>query len=192
MFRKFLGVSLLVMAAPAFAADINYNFVELGYQKIDFDEDPLPGISVDGDGYGIAGSFEVAESWFVGVGYAQADFDFGIDFNTLSLGLGWHTAMSDRADFFAVVSYEQAEAEASGFGSVDDSGYGLTIGIRGMVSDSVELAGSLGYVDFGDGGDGTAVGLGALYNFTENFAAGVQANFDEDVTAYGLGVRFYW
>jgi hypothetical protein len=31
-----------------------------------------------------------------------------------------------------------------------------------------------------------------LYNFTENFAAGLFLEIDEDVTGYGAGIRFYW
>ena len=54
MFRKLLGLSMALLAFPAFAGDISYNYIELGYQKIDFDEELSPGVSIDGDGFGIA------------------------------------------------------------------------------------------------------------------------------------------
>jgi outer membrane protein assembly factor BamA len=186
-----LGITLLVFAAPAFAGDLSYNYVQLGYQKIDFDDDIAPGVSIDGDGFGIAGSFEIGESWFVGLGYAKSDFDFGIDLEQTSLGLGWHGPISDKADVFATLSYVQAEVSASGFGSVDDDGYGVSVGVRGMVSERFELGGSLGYVDFGDG-DGTSFGANALYSITETFAAGVFVETDDDITSYGVGLRVYW
>ena len=100
--------------------------------------------------------------------------------------------MSNNSDFYALLQYVQAEASASGFGSVDEDGIGATIGIRGMVTDKVELGGSIGYVDLGDAGDGTSFGANALYNFTPNFAAGVFLEFEEDTTGYGAGIRFYW
>jgi hypothetical protein len=192
MIRKLMGLLLLVTGLPAVAADLSYNFVEVGYQKIEFDEEFSPGIDIDGEGYGIGASFEIGESWFVGVNYAKAEFDFGIDLDQTSLGVGWHTDISANADFFGTLSYVRAEASAEGLDSIDDDGYGMAIGVRGMVGSKFELAGSLGYVDFGDGGDGTAVGGNALYYFTDNFAAGFTVDIDEDITAYGLGLRVYW
>ena len=100
--------------------------------------------------------------------------------------------MSENADFFATLSYVSAEASASGFESVDEDGFGATVGVRGMVGDNVELAASIGYVDLGDAGDGTSFGVSGLYSFTESFALGLFINTDDDVTGYGLGARFYF
>ena len=85
----------------------------------------------------------------------------------------------------------RAEIEASGFGSEDEDGFGATIGMRGMVSDQVELFGTLSYVDLGDD-DGTAIGGGALYSFTDTFALGANVEFDDDVTIYGVSARLYF
>lgn len=192
MFRKLLVTSLALLAFPAFANDISYNYVQLGYQKIDID-DPGIGFDVDGDGFGVAGSFELNDSWFVGIGYSQADFDFGIDLDELAAGVGWHTTMSNNSDFFALLQYVRAEASISGLpGSLDEDGFGFTIGVRGMVTENIEIGGSIGYIDLGDAGDGTSFGANVLYNFTENFAAGLFLDFEEDATGYGGGVRFYW
>ena len=76
--------------------------------------------------------------------------------------------------------------------AADEDGYGATVGIRGLVSDNFELSGSIGYVDLGDAGDGTAFGAEALYSFTENFALGFNVSVDDDVTMYGVGARFYF
>ncbi len=191
MFRKLLGTALLVFAFPAFAGDLSYNYIQLGYQKYDFDEDLVPGSSIDGDGFGIGGSFEIGESWFVGVSYSKVDFDFDIELDQVGAGVGWHTAMSNNTDFYATLQYVRAEASVPGF-SVDEDGFGATIGVRGMVSDKVELGGSIGYVDLGDAGDGTSFSANVLYNFTDNFAAGLLLGTDEDATSYGAGIRLYW
>lgn len=192
MLKNILGASLFVLAAPALAGDLSYNFVEVGYQKVDLDEDPLPGVSVDGDGYGIGGAFEVGESWFITAGYSKVEFDFNIDLDQLGLGVGYHVDVSPNADFFATLSYVRAEASVSGFESVDEDGFGATIGIRGMVGEKVELSGSIGYVDLGDGGDGTSFGVAALYNVTDAIALGLNIETDDDVTGYGIGARFYF
>ena len=192
MFKKLLlGTALVFAMSPAFAGDLSYNFIELGYQKAELDDD-LAGFSVDGDGFGIGGSFEVGESWFIGVGYSTIGFDFGIDLDQISVGGGYHAGLSDRTDFFATLSYLSVEVSASGLGSVDEDGYGVAIGVRSMLTDNVELNGSLGYSDLGDGADGTAFNVGALYSFTESFAVGLDIGFEEDVTLYSLGGRFYF
>jgi len=192
MFNKpLLGIALVFSLSPAFAGDLSYNFIEIGYLEAELDDD-LAGFSVDGDGYGIGGSFEVGENWFVGVSYSTIGFDFGVDLDQISVGGGYHFGMSDRTDFFATLSYLTAEVSASGFGSVDEDGYGVTIGIRSMLSDNFELNGGIGYSDLGDGADGTAFNAGALYSFTPTFAIGLDIGVDEDVTLYGLGARFYF
>lgn len=192
MFKKLLlGTALVFAMSPAFAGDLSYNFIELGYQKAELDDD-LAGISFDGDGFGIGGSFEVGESWFVGVGYSTIGFDFGIDLDQISVGGGYHAGLSDRTDFFATLSYLSVEVSASGLGSVDEDGYGVAIGVRSMLTDNVELNGSIGYSDLGNGADGTAFNAGALYSFTESFAIGFDIGIEEDVTLYGVGGRFYF
>ena len=191
MFKKLLGFSLLVFAFPAFAGDLSYNLVELGYLKHDTDEDLVPGTSIDGDGFGVRGSFELGESWFIGVNYSKIDFNVGIDYDQMGAGIGWHTGLSNNTDFYAMLQYVRAEASVSGI-SVDEDGVGATIGVRGMLTDKVELGGSIGYVDLGDAGDGTAFGAHVMYNFTDNFAAGLLLGVDEDLTSYGAGIRLYW
>ncbi|MDJ0748057.1 MAG: porin [Woeseiaceae bacterium] len=188
MFRKSLGILLLVAATPA-VADISYNYVDLGFQRIELD---VPGADVDGDGFAIGGSFKIAEDWFVQAGYGTADFDFGIDLDQTALGLGYRSAISPTSDVFATVSYVRAEVSASGFGSADDDGFGISVGVRAMLTDVLELNGSIGYVDFDDGGDGTSFSAGGLYNFTDTFALGLGIGVEEDVTSYGIFGRIYF
>jgi len=192
MLRKLFGSTLLLLAAPTFAADISYNFIEASYQEIDIDGGAFGGFNVDGNGYGLGGAFEINENWFIGASYSKADFDFGVDYDEIMLGAGYHVPISDNADFYGMFSYVSAEVSADGFGSADDDGYAATIGLRGMVGERFELNGSLAYVDFGNGGDTTAFGAGALYNFTDALAAGVSISIDDDVTSYGIGLRFYF
>jgi hypothetical protein len=192
MLRKVCGLTLLLLAVPTFAADISYNFIEAEYQEIDIDSGFLGGFDIDGDGYGIGGSFELNENWFIGASYSKADFDFGVDLDQLMLGAGYHVPISDNADFYGMFSFVSAEASVDGFDSIDEDGYAATIGLRGMIGERFELNGSLAYVDFGNGGDSTAFGAGALYNFSDAFAAGFSVGIDDDVTTYGIGFRVYF
>jgi len=191
MFRKLLGVALVLALSPAFAGDLSYNYIELGLQKAELDDD-LAGFDFDGDGYGIRGAFELNENWFIPVSYGTLDFDFGVDLDQLSAGIGYHDDLSNGTDFFVTLSYLRAEVSASGFTPVEEDGFEATLGVRGMLTESVELTGSIGYADLGDGADGTTINAGALYSFSENFALGLEVDFDEDVTIYGVGARFYF
>ena len=187
MFRNVLGITLLVFAAPALAGDLSYNYFQLDYRRIDVDD-----ISVDGDGFGLGGAFEVGENWFIVAGYATADLDFGVDLDQLEAGVGYHADMSENADVFATLSYVSVEASAPGVGSLDDNGFGIRVGVRGMVNEQVELTGSIGYVDLDDFGDGTSLGASAFYSFTDAFALGLVIETDDDITSYGLAGRFYF
>lgn len=190
MFRLLATATALILSAAALAETPSYNYIEGVYQRVDLDDDFGP--SIDGDGFGIGGSYELAENWHIFGGYSTTGFDFGIDLNELAIGGGYHADISDTTSFYANLAYVRAEVDASGFGSVDDNGYGLMVGLRGMVTERLELDGNLGYVDLGDGSDGTALGASALYAFTDGFSAGLTTSFDEDVTAYGLIARVYF
>ena len=190
MTRYLAVVIALFLASPATAESPSFNFIELGYDFVDLDLGG--GEDIDGDGYALGGSFEINENIFGFASYSDTGFDFSVDLTQLQLGLGWRTGLTDNADFFVRAAYVKAEVDAPGFGSIDESGYGLGIGVRGNVSDLVELYGEIAHVDLGSDSDGTAVSGGVYFNMSDNFALGLGASFDDDATSYGARVRFYF
>jgi hypothetical protein len=190
MTRYLIAVFALFLAVPAMAESPSYNFIQVGYQSVEIDLGG--GFDVDGDGYGLGGSFEIGDHMFGFASYGKTDFDFGVDLTQLQAGLGYRTGLSDNTDFFATAAYVDAEVSAPGFGSADDNGYGVSIGIRSNVTDLVELFAEIAYVDLGDGADGTEFGGGIWFNLTDSFALGLSASTDDDVTSYGASARFYF
>jgi hypothetical protein len=187
MFRSTLVLVVLLFSASAGAQGFDYSYVQLGYGTIDFDD-----INVDGDGFGLSGSYAINTDWHVFAAYEDAGLDFGVDATTFGAGVGYNTEMSPTIDMFARLSYQYVELDAGALGSVDDNGIGFGVGMRFAASDQFEVDAGIDYVDLGDGGDETAFSVGALYNFTDAFSAGLGGSWSDDVSSYTLVGRFYF
>lgn len=171
-----------------------YSYAELAYTMTKFDD-----ISVDGDTLALNGSYLFMPNIFAVGSYTSGSLDTSpsLDITTLQLGAGYRYPLSMTTDVAASLEFVQAKAEA-GSASDDDSGYQLTVGVRGLFMDKIEGAGGLMYTDVGDDA-ATTLNLSALYNLSQwvpQLQAGVDlALGDEPVTAesaksYGLKVRY--
>lgn len=196
MVRSTLIVILFAFSGLVYADDFSYNNVEISYGQINFDD---AGGDADGDIFGVDGSFEISESIFLVAGFhtgdLEDDFGFGVDVDLWSAGVGYHASVSDAVDLVATLTYENAEVSASGLGSVDDSGLGASVSLRYAANESFEITGGINYADRGDLEpliDETSIEAGFLYNFTDNFSAGLSGEWGEDLSTYSLGGRFYF
>jgi len=190
MIRIVFGTLLLALAVPSFAELPSYNYINGSFETVELDVGAGP--EVDGDGFGIGGSFVVADNWHIVGRYSAIGFDFGVDLNRFAIGGGYHTNVSDSTTVFADLTYVNWEVDTGAvLGSVDDSGYGFAVGVRSNVTERIELQGTLSLVDLGDGGDSTSFGGAAWYAF-ESFSLGVSAEIDDDVTSLGIGGRFFF
>jgi opacity protein-like surface antigen len=194
--KKVVLVSALLLSFGSVQAaeSPRWDSASISYQSVDVDGDKLTG-------FALSGSKLLGEDFFVVGSYGNASDDidvFGsnveLDFNTLSVGLGYRYAISQSSDFFGVVSYEDVEVEASYQGdseSISDNGYGLTVGVRSMLSEKVELSGSIQYIDIADESE-TAFSVSALYNFTEQFSAGVGYSKADDVDSISVSAVYFF
>ena len=187
MLRSSLVLLLLVFAASASAKEFDYNYFSLSYGNIEFDD-----VNVDGDGFGLAGSYAINEDFHVFAAYQAAGLDFGIDATTLGAGIGYHTSLTPVVDLVASVSYQYIDFDAPGLGDADDNGIGLGVGLRFAASEEIELNAGISYVDFSDSGNDTGFGVGGLYSFTDAFALGLSADWSDDATSYAIEGRFYF
>ena len=186
MSRSALLILLLALSATAGAQGFGYNYLQVSYGSVSFDDSI---VDVDGDGPGISGSYGFHPDFYVAGEYQTADMDFGVDLNILELDVGYHTQLSDQLDFTAQLGYVDAEVE-SGFGSADDDGLMIGAGLRGRLTDAVELNGGIDYIDFDQGGGETRANAGFLFDLTENVTVGAEATFWDDINVYQLNLRF--
>ena len=191
MLRSVLLTALLAFSASVSAEDFSYNYFGAGYTRINLDDGF---VDIDGDAFGLNGSYEINESFYVFAGYGMGEFEEAgvtVDMDTLRAGIGWHTPLSDQVDLVTDLSYEYIDLSAFGV-SVDDNGFGLGVGLRFAATDNVELNAGINYVDFGDGGDDTGFGIGALFGVSDNIDIGLSADWADDTSAYGINGRFYF
>lgn len=181
-----VAASLATAAIPATAADLQYDYIEGGYQSVDLDTP-----NVDGDGLFLGGSLLVAQSLFVSAEYDWADFDRGVDASGFDLGLGVRLPASPELDVVLRGGYAHAEVDTD-FGDFDDDGYFASGGVRWLVNEQIELNAFLDYVDLDDSGDDTALALGGVIHLQPQLALTAGVEIGDDADAFRLGLRYHF
>ena len=178
---------MVLFLAPwsAGAGNFSYTYIEGGYGQVDIDNP-----NIDGDVWGIGGSYGITEWVHVYANYAYTDYDdFGADGNNWGAGLGVSVPLGDKADFVGEAGYVYADIDTR-FGDADDDGYALSVALRGQLADQFQLEGGVTYADLDDTGDDTTFFAGGRFYFTESFAAGAGYSAGDDVSAWSLTLRW--
>jgi hypothetical protein len=178
--------AMLPLASHA-ADQLSYSYLDPAYITTDVD-----GFNKDVDGFALRGSLEVTDRFFGWAGYTTQSTEIGnndLDYNTMSIGGGYAWPLSPTADVYGRLGYIKEEVEFAGF-NADDDGFLLGAGVRGRVAQEFELEGGLNYVDLSDSGDDTSLYAAGRWYFTPSFAAGLEAELGDNVTTYGIGVRW--
>lgn len=185
MTKMSLVALVATISAPALAENkLSYSFVEAQYIDTEIDD-----FNVDGDGLGLVGSVALGEHFFIGAGYADLDYDRGIDSQQRSVFVGAHTPINSSTDLVGSIGYTDVNLD-SRFGSADVDGYTLGLGVRSMVLEDLELNAGVKYVDLDEDGDNTSFSLGGRYYVADNLSLGASAQFDSDVTTWVGSLRF--
>lgn len=180
------GAVMAALAAPGLAlADMNYTNLEVNYLDLDVGE----GVSVNGDGFEIGGSFELNDQFHLFGSWQDQSLDFGIDGRTLEIGGGWSHGFSDTLDFVGTLSIVDAELKAGGVTASDD-GLALGGGIRTRLGESFELEAGLKYVDLDESGSDTGISVGGHYYFNDSMALGASMDSNDNADTLRLGFRW--
>lgn len=176
---------LLVSTTPA-RAEFSYDFVDVFYGQIDFDD-----TSLDGDTFGARLSLSINDDFHLFGGAGLSDLDFSADATSWQAGVGYNTELSPVVDLVAQVSFRRVELDTPFFNATDD-GIGLGLTFRVAMTDLVEFNGTVDYADLDDSGDDVTLGGAVLFNLTERLSLGLFGNFADDVSEYSLLGRVYF
>jgi hypothetical protein len=195
---KSMGLTMLAAAlalpGASQAAGFSYSYLEAGYGLTEVDGDG--GFGADGEGYRVAGSIGIGATAHAYVEYASASLEvdgtnIDADLETISIGLGYNYHISPRADVLGRVLYVDTDFEIdSQFLGVegDDNGLGFQLHVRGLALERLEVEGGIDYVALSD--EETSVVLAGRYLLTDALALGAEVEFGDDITTYGVTLRF--
>jgi hypothetical protein len=176
-FAKVMLGSLMLAAAPlaAMAEDMSYNYVDLAYVDQDID-----GVGPSADGFGLRGSIGFAENWLAFAEYTSTSVQ-GVDIEQIAVGFGGHYGLTDQLDLVGRVGYFEINLDAGPL-NADDDGYLLDLGLRGQVTEGVEVEGGVRYTDLSEGGDDTALFVGGRFHFNKTWAVGAEYQSGDDLS----------
>lgn len=128
-------------------------------------------------------------------GFVQVSWDSrSIDFDSMSVSLTDPSGMLGPSDIIGDVDTNI---------KIDNEGLGANVGLRGKVTDWLELNGHVRYSEVGgidlmaeEDDDAitsnTLYGVGAVVEFTDTFAVSGEVEAGEDVTAWAVFARLYF
>ena len=189
MKRTILASIFGALSLNAFAASPSYDFVKAGYVQADIEDAG----DFEPSGFQIQGFKSLNENVYLTGRYGQLSEDVSgvdIDLDYASAGVGYRYGLTQNTDFFGEVTYEYVniDVELDSISGEDDNGYGITAGIRSMLSEQFELRGAIRYIDIED--DETAFEIGADYFFTPQFSFGATYVIADDVDLLGVSARY--
>ena len=191
MMRSIFALALAAaLPLSAQAGELNYSYVEASYLDSRF-------AGENGDGFGLTGSVGFSDIWYGSASYRRVDNnDFGVELDETTVNVGWHHALSEKADFFAELGYVDVGGDIDGIGSDSANGYRVAAGFRGMLAPKFEGSVKAYYTDISDadwGGSELGARVAGVYHINQTW--GITASydttklFDERINTWGLGVR---
>jgi hypothetical protein len=177
--RIIAALLLIAAASPALAQDVRYSWFEISFVGQDVDKngslsDIVLGQTVDvsatdGNGIKFRGSVGTWKNLFAFMDYGSSDINVAalvsnaqgqfsaedeFDFTSVRGGVGLKWSLTPKTDIYGALSYDSTDFDFGSFASenfdTDDQGVGVTLGIRSMFSDEIELRAHARHTGVGD------------------------------------------
>ncbi len=180
MYRTVVFVLFFAVSASAAAEELSYTYLQGSYDVVDVD--PL---DIDGDGIGFDASFALTNQFYLIGNYQGVGLDFDVDLTRWSAGAGFHAEIGNNLDMIAELSYLNVDADGP-VSLANENGILGRVGVRGAVSDAVELQGAARYDDLSEE---FSFDAGFLFDLTDSLSVGAFGLWEDEATTYRLAVR---
>jgi hypothetical protein len=185
--RLICAIVPLVISSNVISKEISYDFVQGTYASVS--DSSIDGVDIDADALSVSGSFTVAPNIAFTAGFRATDYErylgVSIDTTELTFGVTAFTSVAQGTSIFGNFSVLKADIEATdGFDTFedDDTGNVITVGLRHLVTDIVELDFGFSRVDVFDD-TGNTFALGARFYASQNVSLGIGYSTGDDVDA---------
>ena len=190
--KNLILIAALALPTSAISREISYDYVQGTYSSI---TDSSLGTDIDATGFAVSGSVSISPKIAIGALYGTTSYDriagLDIDATELDFGITAHTLVTPETDISATFSVVNADFEISdGFTTLseDDTGNAISLGIRHMASDAVEINLGFSRVDIFDD-TGSSFGFGARFYANDNFSVAIGYSTGDDVDGILLNAR---
>ena len=164
------------------ATELDYSYGELRFVDTEIG-------NLDGDGFRLSGSYELDKNWLLVGRYTTLDYDANIDASQVEIGGGYVWRYTPNFDLIGTARFIHAEVDTN-FGNADDNGFALSAGGRGLLTQAVELRGSVNHVNLEN--SDTYLELAGDYHFSEQLSAGAGLEFGGDADSLTIGARWFF
>ncbi len=158
----------------------------------DFAYASLAVTELDSGGLEGGGSFTVAPNFHVFAAYQDWELNDNVDRSILQVGAGYHWDIANNLDLVVALAFADSELDTPGPGKIDDDGLILSAGLRGWLTNAVELSGMISLDDSLGSDSDTVLELGGDYHLNSQFSLGGRVRIDEDETTLFVGGRFHF
>lgn len=147
---------------------------------------------LDAGGLEGGGSFTVGPNFHVFASYQDWEINNNVDRSILQIGASYHWDIANNLDLVAGLAFADSEFDPPGPAKIEDDGLILSVGLRGWLTNAVELSGTIALDDSLGSNSDTVLELGGQYHLSPQFSLGGRARIDEDETTLFFGGRFYF
>jgi len=182
--RSLLMAVILAASSNAISREISYDYIQGTYSSV---TDSSFSNDIDGDRFGVSGSLGVTQNLALTAGFNATSFDHDIDTSQFVLGVTLHAPIAVGTEVVGNLSVLKAEIEGTNFDD-NDTGAIVGIGIRHLVTNSVELDAGISYTDVFDD-NFTTFGFGARFYANDKISFGIGYAAEDDVDAILLNAR---
>lgn len=181
----------LPLVATAQPDQINYQYLEIAYDRTEYD---VAVGDLESTGFGIEGFMPIRDHIHLFAGYGAFEFDDvdNADSTQKIFGVGTNFPFfEEKLSVYGRLGFLDRDVD-SGFGNFEDDGILVMAGVRYMPVPGWEIRGGVDYVDLDLAGSDTAATIASDLFVTDVVALTLKLQSGDDADTITLGARFYF